>query len=102
MAATGEQTAHERNHADRLKRQLGWGAFQIVHTNEFRASFARLTTNGACGINLLPTYWSLRRSAEIASLTLNVLALIIGIVLSWRLIKVLIYSLPLTLPSQLL
>jgi hypothetical protein len=65
----------------------GWGAFQIVHTNEFRTSFARLTTNGACGINLLPSYWGLRRSAEIASLTLNVLALLIGVVLSWRLVK---------------
>jgi hypothetical protein len=65
----------------------GWGTFQIIHTNQFRTSFARLTTNGACGINLLPSYWSLRRSAEIASLTLNVLALLIGIFLSWRLVK---------------
>jgi hypothetical protein len=65
----------------------GWGAFQIVHTNQFRSSFARLTTNGVCGINLLPTYWAPRRSAEFASLTLNALALLIGVVLSWRLAK---------------
>jgi len=65
----------------------GWGAFQIVHTNQFRTSFSSLITNGACGINLLPEYWGPRRSAEIASLALNILALLIGIVLSWRLLK---------------
>jgi len=65
----------------------GWGTFQIINTNQFRTSFARLTTNGACGINLLPAYWGPRWSAEIASLTLNVLALLIGVVLSWRLTK---------------
>jgi len=65
----------------------GWGTFQIIHTNNFRSNFARLTTNGACGINLLPAYWSARRSVEVASLTLNVVALLIGLVLSWRLLK---------------
>lgn len=65
----------------------GWGTFQIVHTNQFRVSFNRLTTNGACGVNLLPTFWGPRRAAEVASLALNALALLIAIVLSWRLTK---------------
>ncbi|KAF9650714.1 hypothetical protein BDM02DRAFT_3267747 [Thelephora ganbajun] len=65
----------------------GWGTFQIIHTNQFRTSFSSLITNGACGVNLLPAYWGPRRSAEISSLTLNVLALLIGIILSWRLTK---------------
>lgn len=65
----------------------GWGAFQVIHTNQFRTSFSRLATNGACGLNLLPTYWGPRRSAEIGSLTFNCLALLIGLILSWRLAK---------------
>lgn len=65
----------------------GWGVFQIVHTNQFRSSFSRLITNGACGVNLLPTYWGPRRVAEIASLALNAFALLIAIILSWRLTK---------------
>jgi hypothetical protein len=98
LLATGECTTHERNCTDRLKRQTGWGAFQIIHTNEFRTSFSRLTTNGACGVNVLPGYWAPRRSAEIASLTLNTLALLIGLILSWRLLKVFLRLSSLTPP----
>lgn len=65
----------------------GWGVFQIVHTNQFRSSFSRLITNGACGVNILPTYWGPRRVAEIASLALNAFALLIAVILSWRLTK---------------
>lgn len=65
----------------------GWGAFQISHTTEFQKSFSRLVTDGVCGINLLPTYWGPRRIAETVSLTLNAFALLIAIILSWRLTK---------------
>jgi hypothetical protein len=48
----------------------------------------RLTTDGACKpIHLLPTYWEARGRSEIPSLVLNVVALLVSILLSWRLIK---------------
>jgi hypothetical protein len=86
--ATGELTTRGRNRATLLILQPGWSAFQITHTNQFRASFSRSITTGACGVNLLPTYWGPRRSAETASLALNASALLIAVVLSWRLTKV--------------
>lgn len=96
MVATGELTPREYCGITRLILQLGWGAFQIVHTNQFRSDFSRLITNGAChGVNLLPAYWGPRRAAEIASLALNALALLVATILSWRLTKVLIFPLSL-------
>lgn len=66
-----------------------WAGFQISHTATFRANFSRLTTNGACKpINLLPTYWKDRGNAEIPSLVLNVVALVVSALLTWRLVKV--------------
>ncbi|KAJ3486147.1 hypothetical protein NLI96_g4437 [Meripilus lineatus] len=65
----------------------GWAGYQIFNTREFRANFNRLTTQGACGVNLLPTYWQDRGHAEIPSLALNIAALVISAFLSWRLIK---------------
>ena len=65
-----------------------WAAFQIVHTADFHRQFTRLTTEGACGVNLLPTYWKERANAEIPGLALNAVALLISAFLSWRLIKV--------------
>lgn len=94
LLATGKQTTPKRDCTDWLKQYLGWGTYQIVNTNKFKSDFSRLTTDGACGVNLLPTYWGSRRSAEVASLSLNALALLIGIVLSCRLVKVLAYHLP--------
>ena len=41
-----------------------WAAFQIVHTADFHRQFTRLTTEGACGVNLLPTYWKERANAD--------------------------------------
>ncbi|KDQ54861.1 hypothetical protein JAAARDRAFT_37975 [Jaapia argillacea MUCL 33604] len=65
-----------------------WGSFQIAQTADFRQDFNRLTVYGACNHEqLLPTYWKARGDAEIASLVLNVVALILSLFLSWRLIK---------------
>lgn len=36
----------------------GWAGFQIYHTNDFRMTFNRVITNGACnGAPLLLHYW---------------------------------------------
>ncbi|KAF9821816.1 hypothetical protein IEO21_00246 [Rhodonia placenta] len=64
-----------------------WGGFQIYDTSQFHDDFTTLTTGGACGVNLLPTYWQARANAEIPSLALNGAALLLSAVLSWRLIK---------------
>lgn len=64
-----------------------WGGFQIANTSQFRSDFARLTTNGACGVNLLPSYWKDRGHAELPSLILNIVALFISAYLTWRLMK---------------
>jgi len=65
-----------------------WGGFQIYSTNVFHNNFIRLTTDGACGINLLPRYWGSRSQAELISLAFNVAALLVSCFLSFRLIKV--------------
>ncbi|KAL1951764.1 hypothetical protein VTO73DRAFT_913 [Trametes versicolor] len=64
-----------------------WGGFQIVNTEIFHRKFTALTTQGACGINLLPDYWRTRSNAEIPSLALNCFALLVSGFLSWRLMK---------------
>lgn len=64
-----------------------WGGFQIYNTEVFHRKFSTLTTQGACGINLLPNYWKDRSNAEIPSLALNVFALLVSAFLSWRLMK---------------
>jgi len=65
-----------------------WAAFQIRHTSDFRTQFIRLTTDGACKpLNMLPTYWKERGDAEIPSLALNAIALLISAFLTWRLVK---------------
>ncbi|KAH7883858.1 hypothetical protein F5I97DRAFT_2044303 [Phlebopus sp. FC_14] len=67
----------------------GWAGFQIFNTAQFRSEFARVTTNGACHpINLLPSYWQSRAAAEIPSLVLNAVALLVSTFLSWRLAKI--------------
>lgn len=66
----------------------GWAAFQIYHTAGFHSDFNRVITHGACnGVSLLPTYWEARSRAEIPSLVLNVIALLISCFLTWKLIK---------------
>jgi hypothetical protein len=50
--------------------------------------FNALTTDGACGRNLLVAYWKARSQAEIPGLVLNVVALIVSAYLTWRIIKV--------------
>ncbi|THH21010.1 hypothetical protein EW146_g465 [Bondarzewia mesenterica] len=64
-----------------------WAGFQVWNTTAFHDDFRRLTTNGVCGINLLPSYWSDRSKAEIPSLALNAAGLLVSVFLSWRLIK---------------
>ncbi|KAI0067923.1 hypothetical protein BV25DRAFT_1876789 [Artomyces pyxidatus] len=64
-----------------------WGGFQVYATNAFHNDFKRLTTNGACQVNLLPNYWSSRAHAEIPSVALNAAALLLSAFLSFRLIK---------------
>lgn len=64
-----------------------WAGFQIWSTSAFHDDFRRIATNGACQINLLPTYWKDRANAEIPSLVLNTVALLVSAFLSWRLIK---------------
>jgi hypothetical protein len=65
-----------------------WGGFQIYNTKIFHSDFKRLATDGACRVNLLPNYWSSRSHAEIPSLALNAVALVVSCFLSFRLIKV--------------
>ncbi|KIK99777.1 hypothetical protein PAXRUDRAFT_822394 [Paxillus rubicundulus Ve08.2h10] len=65
-----------------------WAGFQVFNTAQFRRDFAEVTTNGACHpINLLPSYWQSRAAAEIPSLVLNAVALLVSASLSWRLAK---------------
>ncbi|TFK36809.1 hypothetical protein BDQ12DRAFT_685918 [Crucibulum laeve] len=65
-----------------------WASFQIGHTANFRSSFSRIVTNGACkGVSLLPNYWDTRKNAEISSLALNIISMFISCFLTWKLIK---------------
>ncbi|KAG8774956.1 hypothetical protein FRC15_000894 [Serendipita sp. 397] len=66
-----------------------WSVYQIFNTASFRNEFTRSTIqSGLCGgINLLPDYWTKRRSAELAVLIVNCVSLIAFIILSWRLVK---------------
>lgn len=65
-----------------------WSGFQIYNTSLFHSNFKRLTTDGACGINVLPTYWESRAATEIPSLAFNVVALLVSCYLSFKLTKV--------------
>jgi hypothetical protein len=64
-----------------------WSGFQIYATKAFHRDFKMLTTDGACHVNLLPSYWSSRSHAEIPSLAFNVAGLLLSCFLSFRLIK---------------
>jgi hypothetical protein len=67
----------------------GWAGFQISHTAQFQRQFTRVTTNGACmPLDLLPCYWKERGQAELSILALNIVALVISAILTWKLIKV--------------
>ena len=65
-----------------------WSGYQLWNTSQFHDDFIKLVTKGACGVNLLPTYWSERARFEIPTLALNAVALVISTVLSWKLMKV--------------
>ncbi|KAJ7293166.1 hypothetical protein C8J57DRAFT_1041078 [Mycena rebaudengoi] len=66
-----------------------WSSYQIYHTARFRKNFNEMITEGACNgaPSLLPTYWQDRASAEIPTLALNIVALLVSIVLTWKLMK---------------
>ncbi|KAJ3786372.1 hypothetical protein GGU10DRAFT_290429 [Lentinula aff. detonsa] len=66
-----------------------WASYQIVNTRGFESDFSRVITHGACnGVpQLLGSYWTARQDAEYASLALNVAALFISVILSWKLFK---------------
>jgi len=65
-----------------------WAAFQIFHTAGFHSDFNRVITHGACnGVSLLPSYWGARSKAEIPGLVLNIVALLVSCLLTWKLIK---------------
>ncbi|KAF8912963.1 hypothetical protein CPB84DRAFT_1811945 [Gymnopilus junonius] len=67
-----------------------WAAFQIFHTASFHSDFNRVITHGACnlnGVSLLPNYWEARSKAEIPGLVLNIVALLVSCLLTWKLIK---------------
>ena len=71
----------------------GWATFQITRTATFHSEFNRVITKGACKqITLLPHYWEARGQAEIPSLVMHVVALLVSCFLTWRLIKVLFAS----------
>ncbi|KAJ7042664.1 hypothetical protein C8F04DRAFT_1076686 [Mycena alexandri] len=69
----------------------GWSGFQIANTALFKKNFEEYITHGACagpGVpSLLPNYWQQRAAAEIPTLALNVAALLISCVLTWKLVK---------------
>lgn len=65
-----------------------WGGFQICDTRTFHRDFKRLTTDGPCHVNLLPSYWLSRSYAEIPSFAFNAAALLLSCFLSLKLIKV--------------
>lgn len=68
-----------------------WGGFQLVHTANFRREFNTVITKGACQtakqLPISASYWEARKAAEIPSLILNVVALLVSCFLTWRLIK---------------
>lgn len=67
----------------------GWAAFQITQTQQFKTTFARVITNGACRGHpaLLTSFWSARSQFEIPALALHAVALLISCVLTWHLVK---------------
>lgn len=65
-----------------------WSGYQLGNTSQFHDDFSKLITKGACGVNLLPEYWTERARFELPTLALNAVALVISAVLSWKLMKV--------------
>lgn len=66
-----------------------WAAFQITHTAAFRASFNRVITEGACSgaPAILPTFWKERAMAEIPTLAMHAVSLLVSCFLTWKLAK---------------
>ncbi|KAJ3741615.1 hypothetical protein DFH05DRAFT_1506789 [Lentinula detonsa] len=67
----------------------GMGFLPDRQHERFRERLFRVITHGACnGVpQLLGSYWTARQDAEYASLALNVAALFISVILSWKLFK---------------
>ncbi|KAH6916822.1 hypothetical protein BKA70DRAFT_313840 [Coprinopsis sp. MPI-PUGE-AT-0042] len=66
-----------------------WAAFQITQTQQFKLTFARVITNGACKDQpaLLTNFWTARSHFEIPALALHAAALLISCILTWHLVK---------------
>jgi len=66
-----------------------WAVFQITHTANFRSSFTRVITEGACSgaPAILPTFWKARAMAEYPSLAMHIVSLLISCFLTWKLVK---------------
>jgi hypothetical protein len=56
---------------------------------KFESDFKQVTTHGACSpVDLLPTYFEARITAEFAGLGFNIAGLIISAFFTWKLVKV--------------
>ncbi|KAL5512610.1 hypothetical protein ACEPAG_3263 [Sanghuangporus baumii] len=64
-----------------------WSAYEIWRTHDINGRFDALITNGACGVDLFPRYFSLRVAVQIADLSLNAVALLLSAYLVWKLVK---------------
>ena len=65
-----------------------WSAYEIWRTHDINRRFDALITNGPCGVDLFPGYFSRRLAVQIADLSLNVVALLLSAYLVWKLVKV--------------
>jgi len=66
-----------------------WAGYQIQNTLNFETDFRKVITEGACsGVPpFLGGFWKTRQEAEYASLALNIAALLVSPILSWKLFK---------------
>ena len=67
---------------------VGWSGYAVWRTQDIEKRFQTLLTDGACGVDLFPTYFNERMAFEIPDLTLNVIALIALSFFVFRLSKV--------------
>ena len=65
-----------------------WSAYSIWRTNDVAVRLRVLITEGACGVDLFPTYIKQRMAFQIPDLVLNLVALLLSGFLVYRLVKV--------------
>jgi len=66
---------------------VGWSAYSLWRTGDIQHRLDVLVTNGACGVDLFPTYHYDRISFQIPDLVLNVIALLLSGYFVWHLAK---------------